>query len=162
MAALFTRLSLLAFHLFSPESEDMLAGTVCLFNVCTDILDLTARLDATQSFAWYSTHYHMRMILLSAFCVLRIMRSKLGEVISVNEAEQSLFKAINFVKSRSTQPTDLDAKYAIILKQLYSSKTAFRGEDGEIDGLHLDIRSRLVRNRPHSALQICLLIKNSS
>ena len=152
MAAKFTRLSVLAFHLFSPESDDMLAGAVSLFTVCTEILDLTARLDATQSFAWYSTHYHMRMILLAAFCVLRIMRSKLREVIPVNEAEQSLFKAINFVKSRSTHPTDLDAKYAIILKQLFSSTTAFRGDDGEIDGLHLDIRSRLVRTTPANVL----------
>ncbi|RFU34161.1 hypothetical protein B7463_g2163, partial [Scytalidium lignicola] len=143
MAVKFSRLSLLVFHLFGPESDAMLAGAVCLFNVCKEILDLTARLDATQSFAWYSTHYHMRMILLAAFCVLRIMRSKLREMIPVNEAEQSLFKAINFVKSRSTQTTDLDAKYAIILKQLYSSTTAFRREDGEIDGLRLDIRSRL-------------------
>jgi transcriptional regulatory protein LEU3 len=145
MAAKFTRLSLLVFHLFGPENDDMLPGAVCLYTVCTEILDLTARLDATQSFAWYSTHYHMRMILLAAFCVLRIMKSKLREMISINEAEQSLFKAFNFVKSRSTQPTDLDAKYLVILKQLYSSTTAFRRDDGEIDGLHLDIRSRLVR-----------------
>lgn len=145
MAVKFTRLSLLVFHLFSPENDDMLAGAVCLFTVCTEIFELTARLDATLSFAWYSTHYHMRMILLAAFCALRIMRSKLRRVISVNEAEQSLFKAINFVKSRSTQPTDLDAKYAIILKQLYSSTTAFRRDDGEMDGLRLHIRSRLVR-----------------
>lgn len=145
MAAKFTRLSLLVFHLFGPENDDMLPGAVCLFKVCTEIMDLTAKLDATQSFAWYSTHYHMRMILLAAFCILRILRSKLRDVIPVNEAEQSLFKAITFVKSRSTQPTDLDAKYAVILNQLYSSTTAFRRDDGEIDGLHLDIRSRLVR-----------------
>ena len=148
MAVKFTRMSLLAFHLFSPESDDMLAGSVCLFSVCTEILDLTAKLDATQSFAWYSTHYHLRMILLAAFCVLRIMRSNLRAVIPVNAAEQSLFKAINFVKGRSTQPTDLDAKYAIILKQLYCSKKAFSGRHGVINGLHLDIRSRLVRARP--------------
>jgi len=160
MAAKFTRLSLLVFHLFGPESYDMLPGAVCLFTVCTEILDLTARLDATQSFAWYSTHYHMRMILLAAFCVLRIIRSKLREVIAVNEAEQSLFKAINFVKSRSTQSTDLDARYVIILKQLYSSTTAFRRENGEVDGLCLNIRSRLVRTLSSDIL-VHLLTTNS-
>jgi hypothetical protein len=40
MAAKFTRLSLLVFHLFGPESDDMLPGAVCLFTVCTEILDL--------------------------------------------------------------------------------------------------------------------------
>jgi transcriptional regulatory protein LEU3 len=154
MASAFTRLSLLVFHLFSPESDDIRPGVVCLFTVCTEILDITARLDATQSFAWYSTHYHLRMILLAAFCVLRIMRSKLRDIILVNEAEQTLFKAINFVKSRSTQATDLDARYVVILKQLYSSTTAFKREDGEIDGLHLDIRSRLVRQSPPDILAI--------
>jgi hypothetical protein len=82
MAAKFTQLSVLVFQLFSPESDDMLAGAACLFPACTEILDLTAKLDATQSFAWYSTHYHMRMVLLAAFCVLRITRSKLRDVIT--------------------------------------------------------------------------------
>lgn len=161
MQANLTRLSLLVFHLFGPESDDRLEGIVCLFNVCTQILDLTARLDAMQSFAWYSTHYHLRMILLAAFCVLRIMRSKLHEIIPINEAEQSLFKAISFVKNRSTQSTDLDAKYAIILKQLYCSTTAFKRENGEIDGLDLKVRSRLVRKARRSKL-VYVLIRISS
>jgi hypothetical protein len=41
--------------------------------------------NSEESFAWYSTHYHTRMILPAAFCVLRIMRSKLREVIAVND-----------------------------------------------------------------------------
>jgi transcriptional regulatory protein LEU3 len=122
----------------------MMPGAMSLFKVCTDVLDLATRLDATQTLAWYSSHYHLRMILLAAFCVLRVMRSRLREMIAINDAEQSLFKAINFVKNRSTEAFDIDARYAIILKQLYSSTTAFRREDGEIDGLHLRIRSRLV------------------
>ena len=73
------------------------------------------------------------------------MRSRLIEIIAVNDCEQSLFEAINFVRNRSTQPFDLDARYGIILKQLYTSATAFKREDGQVDDLHLDIRSRLVR-----------------
>lgn len=110
------------------------------------MLDLATKLDATQSFAWYSTNYYSRMVMLAAFCVLRIMRSKLQQFINPNDAEQTLFKAINFVRNRSCRPFDLDARYGVILKQLYSSTIAFRREDGEIDGLHLDIRSRLVGN----------------
>lgn len=144
LASKFVRLSLLVFHLFSDETEVMMPGAMSLFKVCTDVLDLATRLDATQSLAWYSSHYHLRMILLAAFCVLRIMRSRLHEMIAMNDAEQSLFKAINFVKNRSTEAFDIDARYAIILRQLYSSTTAFRREDGEVDGLHLHIRSRLV------------------
>lgn len=117
---------------------------VSLFNVCTEVLDLVTKLDATQSFAWYSSNYYSRIVLLAAFCVLRIMRSQVREVINFNDAEQSLFKAINFVKNRSIQISDIDSRYATILKQLHSSSTAFKRDNGEIDGLHLDIRSRLV------------------
>lgn len=87
------------------------------------------------------------MILLTAFCVLRILRSSLRALIPINEAEQALYKAIGFVKSRSTQPTDLDAKYAVILRQLYASTTAFKRADGVVDGLCLGVRSRLVSGR---------------
>ncbi|KIW19928.1 hypothetical protein PV08_00503 [Exophiala spinifera] len=143
LASTCARLSVLAFHLFSPMSDSKPHGLVCLLAVCTDVLDLATKLDATQVFAWYSTNYYLRMVLLAAFCVLRILRSRLRKVINTNEAEQSFFKAINFVRNRSTLSTDLDARYAIILKQLYSSETAFLREDGEVDGLRLDIRSRL-------------------
>jgi transcriptional regulatory protein LEU3 len=150
------RLSLLAFHLFATTSNSISEGPVYLFNVCTEVLDLATKLDATQSFAWYSTNYYLRMVVLAAFCVLRIMRSRLREVIDINAAEQALFKAINFVRNRSGQFFDLDARYGMILKQLYSSQAAFRREDGEADGLHLDIRSRLVRRSPFRFWLPCL------
>lgn len=147
-----SRLSLLAFHLFAAADDIKADGLVCLLNVCTEVLDLAMKLDTTQSFAWYSTNYYLRMVLLAAFCILRIMRSRLRTVIDINAAEQSLFKAINFVRNRSTESYDLDARYGIILKQLYSSQAAFKREDGEVDGLHLDIRSRLVKGNPQVKL----------
>ena len=130
--------------MFCPENDITTTGLVRLYTACTEIFDLFMKLDATQSFAQYSTNYYQRTVLLAACCILRIMRSRLREVIDMNDAEQSVFKAINFFRNRLTQTFDLDARYAIIIQQLYSSRSAFKTVSGEINGLHLDIRSRLV------------------
>ncbi|KAF9775582.1 hypothetical protein IL306_006301 [Fusarium sp. DS 682] len=81
------------------------------------------------------------MALLAAFCILRIVRSQLKEHIDLRDAEQSLFKAISFVKRRSMQHGDLDERYGTILSQLWSNSNSMNII--AVNGLELRIRSRL-------------------
>ena len=85
------------------------------------------------------------MILLAAYSVLRIMKSPLKEHVNWQKGEQSYFKAIALVKKRSIQNNDLDARNGIIMTQLWSSNNVFKRANGCIDGLILDVRSRLVK-----------------
>lgn len=103
------------------------------------------RLDAMQDFALYASNYYTRMALLAAFCILRLVRSQLKEYDDLRDAQQSLFKAISFVKRRSMQHGDLDERYGTILSQLWSNSDSM--DTTTANGLDLRIRSRLVRAR---------------
>jgi hypothetical protein len=86
----------------------------------------------------------MRMVLLAAYCLINISQSSLKDHIDPPKAEEAVFKAIKFVKSRSIQNNDLDARNGIILTQLWSSTSIFKRKDGTQDGLELLLHSRLV------------------
>ncbi|CAF3487002.1 unnamed protein product [Fusarium graminearum] len=112
-------------------------------DLSTEVLDVVSRLDATQDFAFYASNSYTRMALLAAFCILRIVRSPLREQIDLRDAEQSIFKAISFVKRRSIQIGDLDERYGTILSQLWSNSSNSLNMAAPNDGLDLKIRSRL-------------------
>ncbi|RGP70225.1 hypothetical protein FSPOR_4125 [Fusarium sporotrichioides] len=112
-------------------------------DLSTEVLDVVSRLDATQDFAFYASNCYARMALLAAFCILRIVRSPLREQIDLRDAEQSIFKAISFVKRRSIQHGDLDERYGTILSQLWSNSSNSLNMAAPNDGLDLKIRSRL-------------------
>ncbi|QPC62794.1 hypothetical protein HYE67_005025 [Fusarium culmorum] len=109
----------------------------------TEVLDVVSRLDATQDFSFYASNSYTRMALLAAFCILSIVRSPLREQIDLRDAEQSIFKAISFVKRRSIQNGDLDERYGTILSQLWSNSSNSLNMAAPNYGLDLKIRSRL-------------------
>lgn len=134
-------------HFFFIQTKDLkLPGIVTVFSIAIETLDIVSRLDVMQDFAYYATNFYLRMTLLAAFCIIRIIRSRLREHISLRDAEQSLFKAIAFVKKRSIEPGDLDERYAIILTQLWANSGAVSRKEDSVDGLNLRIRSRSVRD----------------
>ncbi|KAL9094240.1 MAG: hypothetical protein Q9165_003380 [Trypethelium subeluteriae] len=118
-------------------------GILQVFAIACRLIDLYASLDASEGFASYSCHYFARMMLLAAYCILRITKSDLRTCIDLQRGEASFFKAVNLAKRRSTQPCDLDSRNALILTQLWTSHRAFRQKDGTLNGLHLHVRSRL-------------------
>ncbi|SCO79651.1 related to zinc finger transcription factor [Fusarium oxysporum] len=116
-------------------------GLITTFSIATEVLDAVSRLDAMQDFALYAPNYYTRMALLAAFCILRLVRSQLKEHIDLRDAQQSLFKAISFVKRRSMQHGDLDERYGTILSQLWPNSDSM--DTTTANGLDLRIRSRL-------------------
>jgi hypothetical protein len=136
-----TSLSILAFYFFVRPEKLRSLGLLTLFSQATNTLDLAARLDAAHDFSKCSTSYYLRIISLASFCMIRILRSSFKEHINIRDAEQSLFKAINFLKKRSIEHGDLDERYGIILTQLWSNSTK---PEEMVDGLHFEIRSRSV------------------
>lgn len=77
-------------------------------------------------------------------CILRIHRSNMRTQINADFGEEMFFEAIRMSKKRSIQNNDLDARTAVIFTQLWSSTRLFKFRDGEIDGLKLLLRGRLV------------------
>ena len=130
-------------------------GLISALSIAIEILDVVSRLDATEDFALYASNYYTRMILLAAFCIIRVVRSQLKEHINMRDAEQSLFKAISFVKRRSTERGDLDERYGTIISELWSNSSG--PGSMSVCGLDLRIRSRLVR-KP----LVCLRERNSN
>ncbi|KAH8698861.1 hypothetical protein BGW36DRAFT_376866 [Talaromyces proteolyticus] len=136
------RLAIMSHFFFIQIKELKSPGIITVFSIATETLDIVSRLDITRDFAYYATHFYLRMTLLAAFCIIRVIRSGLREHINLRDAEQSLFKAIAFVKKRSIQPGDLDERYAIILTQLWTNSGAVNRKADFVDGLNLRIRSR--------------------
>ncbi|KAI9655544.1 MAG: hypothetical protein M1821_005337 [Bathelium mastoideum] len=137
------RLSIRAFHFFLESGQLKKPGILQVFTISCQLIDLYASLDASEDWASYCTHYFARMMLLAAYCILRIHKSELRISIDLRRGETSFFKAINLAKKRSTQSNDLDSRSALILTQLWNSHRAFRRKDGTLNGLHLHLRSRL-------------------
>ena len=138
------RLSILVFHFFAAPGHLRPPGILQLYVVACEVIDLSTSLDAAEDFASYSTSYFMRMVLLAAHCILKITRSSLKDHIDPKQGEEAVFKAIRFVKNRSIQNNDLDARNGIILTQLWSSNNIFKKKDGSDVSLELPLRSRLV------------------
>ncbi|KAF5574036.1 nicotinamide mononucleotide permease [Fusarium pseudoanthophilum] len=136
-----TRLAISAYYFFLRSHDFKKPGLIITFSTATEVLDVVSRLDAMQDFALYASNYYTRMALLAAFCILRIVRSQLKEHIDLRDAQQSLFKAISFVKRRSMQHGDLDERYGTILSQLWSNSDSM--DTTTANGLDLRIRSRL-------------------
>ncbi|RKL06507.1 hypothetical protein BFJ68_g10302 [Fusarium oxysporum] len=107
-----TRLAISAYYFFLQSHDFKRPGLITTFSIATEVLDAVPRLDAMQDFALYASNYYTRMALLAAFCILRLVRSQLKEHIDLRDAQQSLFKAISFVKRRSMQHGDLDGRTA--------------------------------------------------
>ena len=133
-------------HFFFIQKKDLKSpGIITVFSIAIETLDIVSRLDVMQDFAYYATHFYLRLMLLAAFCIIRVIRSDLRKHISLRDAEQSLFKAIAFVKKRSIQPGDLDERYAVILTQLWENSGTVNRKEASVDCLNLRIRSRSVR-----------------
>ncbi|WJG34475.1 uncharacterized protein FOBCDRAFT_255622 [Fusarium oxysporum Fo47] len=135
------RLAISAYYFFLQSHDFKRPGLITTFSIATEVLDAVPRLDAMQDFALYASNYYTRMALLAAFCILRLVRSQLKEHIDLRDAQQSLFKAISFVKRRSMQHGDLDERYGTILSQLWSNSDSM--DTTTANGLDLRIRSRL-------------------
>ena len=85
-----------------------------------------------------------RAVACAAVCILRIQRSHLRAQVDTQVGEDMYFEAIRIERTHSIQNNDLDARSAIILTQLWSSKRMFKFKDGSVDGLRLLLRGRLV------------------
>lgn len=114
-----------------------------LYTIARDSIGVCSKMDDPGDFSRYMSQYLTRIVLLAAFCILRIRKSSLGGLLPRNDAEETFFHAVNIVKKRSVQDNDLDSRSAQMLTQLWSSEKVFR--DGEVrTGLQLDLRGRSV------------------
>lgn len=82
-------------------------------------------------------------LLLASTSLLRILKSTASHDLDTGRARSSIFSAINLAKQMSVESTDIAAKTATILKQLWNSSKVFRKADGS-EYIALRIRSRLV------------------
>jgi transcriptional regulatory protein LEU3 len=89
------------------------------------------------------TYYIHRMLVLSAFSILKILKSDLSQGLDKKAGERAYFKVIVFLREMSLENGDTSSKGAGILTQLWASNNIFRRADGTMDSLSLRIRSRL-------------------
>lgn len=139
-----SRLSVRAFHFFASPADVDPRGIMQLYIIARDSINCCSRLDGAEDFSTYMSQYFMRMILLAAFCILRINKSAVGDQLPRDEAEEAFFKAVEISKKRSVLDNDLDSRSAKMLTQLWSSERIFRDDSGVRTGLQLDLRGRLV------------------
>ncbi|KAI9706999.1 MAG: hypothetical protein M1820_004587 [Bogoriella megaspora] len=144
LVQLHARLSIRAFHFFLESEALKKPGTLQVFTIACQLIDIHTSLDALQNWTSWTPHYFARMMLLAAYCILRIVKSELRSCINAKRGEEMFFQAVNLTKNRSTQVNDLDSRNALILRQLWTSHRAFTKRDGTLNGLHLHLKSRLV------------------
>ena len=137
-------LSIRAFHFLDPEGIDLYRSTQ-VYAIAGDVIECSVMLGrSTKDSSCYLPHYFWRMVLLAAYCILRICKSPLKAKLDMKEAETTFFNAVDILKKHSAQNNDLEAISGVMLTQLWSSQRAFVRNGGEQNGLHLDIKSRLV------------------
>lgn len=131
-----------SFYFFDGNDHRREDKIISVYQLACDFIDALGEEDDANSFVLYSPQTVFRIIMLSAFIVLRVLRSDLRTLIDLQAAERRYFSAINILKKRSLINNDLDAKNVIILGLLWQSNTAFRRPDGSYTGLHLRNRIR--------------------
>ncbi|KAK5677191.1 hypothetical protein LTS10_010380 [Elasticomyces elasticus] len=137
------RLFIRVFHFSSAATPQRDLGLLQAYNLACDVLQTAKRLDSADDFGRHSTHAQARMATVASLCILRVLRSPLAAQVDSQVGEEMCFEAIRLSKKRSIQNTDLCARVATILTQLWSSTKAFRLRDGTVNGLRIFLRSRL-------------------
>nr|ANF07292.1 C6 transcription factor 2 [Paecilomyces fulvus] len=135
------RLHIQSFHLFKTNAalyDDCivrLVASACM--VIERVGDWGKRpglLPATPLYVFSATA-------ISAFSLLRILKSSIPRDVDIERAKSALFLGINIMKQISAGGNESAAKCVVILNQLWNSSKAFRKPDGsEYSGLR--IRSR--------------------
>lgn len=146
------RVHLLAFHFYGASARRPDPNLLKTYQVACEFIELGTRLDDSEDFAIYTTHYFARSIMLAGYIVFRISRCQLRDVVGARNSEDIVFKSIRFSKRRSMQSGDLDARNALILTQLWASDNVFKRKDGSKDSIEILLRSRLVSHKTYSVL----------
>ena len=136
------RLHVVSFHLLDQSVSTPAARVIDCFEVACSFVDVLQARDNIDDYVLYSSHLIYRTIVIAACILLRVLRSKLCEVVDVPATEQRYFSVVNLLKRRSLVNNDLDAKNAAILVMLWHSKTALRKADGSYDGLRVRTQTR--------------------
>lgn len=133
-----------AFHFFAAPDTARTAGLVQVYALSCSVLNMLHDLDVAEDIALYSIQWLQRIAVLASNSILKITRSELQTHVDLEHGESAYFKAIMFVKRRSTENNDLDSRSVTILSQLWASDSLFRKKDGSLVGDRLRLRSRLV------------------
>lgn len=136
------RLHVLCFHFFDQNHDRCSERLLELYQHACALIDTFAREDAENDFILYSSQIAYRAIVLSAFIIIRILKSPIRELADFAAGERCLFTAIIQLKKRSLVNNDLDSVNVTILGLLWRSNIAFRNEDGSYDGLRMRSRMR--------------------
>lgn len=139
---LMARIHICSFYFFDQNEDRRDDKIIEVYQLACDFIDVMGEEDNATGFILYSPQIVFRAIMLSAFVILRILRSDLRPLIDLAAGERRLFSVINSLKKRSLLNNDLDAKNVTILGLLWQSKTAFRRSDGSYDGLRMRNRVR--------------------
>lgn len=116
-----------------------------LYIVAKQLIERVFEMDTTESdFIRHLPSYYSRVIVLAAFCILKISKSSLRQTLQLYDADSVFYKAVNITMKRSVRPGDLDAYSSIMLTKLWTSTNIFVRPDGTRNSLRLDLRSRLV------------------
>ena len=115
-----------------------------LYGIAIGMVEMFSSLDASMDFALFSTYYFARSLGLAAFVILKLTRCTWNLLIDRERGERCYFSAIRLLRRRSSDSPDLDSKLAMILTELWSSRSVFRDSSGNVESLRVRVRSRLV------------------
>jgi hypothetical protein len=136
------RLHIGCFHFFDQTETRRADKLIEVYQLSCSFVDAVSTGDSVNDFVLYSSQIAYRAIVLSAFVILRVLRSTLRELVDLAAGERRFLSTINILKKRSLTNNDLDAKNATILGILWQSRAAFRQADGSYDGLRVRNRTR--------------------
>ena len=125
-------------------------GFIRLFSIACDVIEGMTLLEKQGGSIVDGPVFNNWIIMLSAFIILRLLRSELSQILDYGRGETAYFTALDLFRQLSVGKNDLQARGIVIMSQLWTSKTIFQRSDGYTDSLHLRIRSRLV-----CMLQMC-------
>lgn len=133
----------MAFHFFANPEEPDPESLTRLYALCLGTAQMANGLTQTTNLLTTCPSFIDRTVTLTGFIILKLVRSPLAQHLDLAAGEQAYNFCVNFIKSMSLQPNDLNARAAAIMTSLWGSNRLFRRKDGTVDSLGLRLRTRL-------------------
>lgn len=137
------RFHLHTFQFFGHELDTHLSGMVELYDLACQWTQQAQEFDRHHDWALYASESWFRHMNLVATVLLRITHShQLRSCIDLARGERAYFAIVRFLKRRSLQSWDVNAKMGNMFSQLWHNDNCFRRPDGSYDSLFVATRTR--------------------
>ena len=135
------RLVLASFQFFKPPSEQTFATLAPVYELACSLTRQLNDLEKSMHVDLYGTFYVYQGTVLTACCLLRLLKTPFADSIDSQTGQALFFSAITMLRNISLDENDKPARSAKALQNLWRSEKVFKTPAGDWN-LELRVKSR--------------------